>query len=169
MSQEQPEGQDGAELKAAHEEESPQEQLSKRQESGLFDGVRYNVGKLYQWAVENFPVEEVPLDQFRDVFAEDNQPWIGAEGEWIGPHEIVKDWEAAQKNPSWAGHIASMARVDMEKPILVSRTGHVIDGLHRLARAFVENRPKIKVIRLHNDLPKEASMGKSEDPQPDSQ
>ena len=103
-------------------------ELVDHKESGWFEGKRYNVGYLYVWASERLPVGVV------DVSSLQNQ------------------LEGLEYSP------LSLSKVDTSKPILLSHTGHIIDGKHRLYKAAVENRQTIKVIRLPKELPLEAEL-----------
>ena len=103
-------------------------ELIAHKESGWFDGKRYNVGHLFVWAKERFPAEDV------DTVSLSNQ---------ISNLEINSE---------------SLDKIDPSKPILLSHTGHVIDGRHRLYRDATENRSTIKAIRLPKDLPREMEM-----------
>ncbi len=130
---------------------------NERKESGYFEGKRYDISKLYKYT-ENIPTEIVPLNEFESVISIENESWVGTDDNFIGPYNIVKDWDAAQKNPTWELHVESIKRVDLDVPILVSYTGHVIDGQHRIARSFIEGRDEIKVKRLPKELPSDLEM-----------
>jgi hypothetical protein len=73
-------------------------------------------------------------------------------GQRLGTHEILQDWENAQKIEAWADHVASIRRADLSKPIWMTADGHVFDGVHRLCRAVLENQPTIKA-RIMTELP----------------
>lgn len=121
-------------------------------ESGYFEGKRYDISKLYQFA-ENIPIEIVSLEEFNTIISPENESWTGTDGKIIGPYNIAKDWESAQKNPLWSNHVESIRRADLDIPILVSYNGHVIDGQHRIIKAFIEGRTEIKIKKLPQELP----------------
>jgi|SRR3989344_2945945 len=85
--------------------------FSTRKESGYFEGRRYDITKLYQFA-EDIPVENTPIDEFDYVISPENESWAGHDDKIIGPYNIFKDWEAAQQNPAWSRHVESIKRVD---------------------------------------------------------
>lgn len=125
---------------------------AQKSESCYFEGKRFDVKKVYAFA-ENIPEETVPLEQFRAVVSEENESWTGTDGKIIGPYNIVKDWEAAQRNPLWVNHVESIKRVDLNTPILVTFSGHVLDGQHRVVRSFIDGLQEIKIKRLPKELP----------------
>ncbi len=121
-------------------------------ESGCFEGCRYDVARLYEFA-ESIPTEIVSLETLRAVVTPENESWLGTDGKIIGPWNIYKDWKAAQANPIWSKHIESIRKVSLDIPILVTYTGHVLDGQHRVVRSFIEERREIKIKRLPQLLP----------------
>ena len=98
-------------------------ELIEHKESGWFNGKRYNVGHLYVWASEKFPVEDVCVSDLQNQLED-------------------------QKFDS-----IPFNKIDMNKPILLSHTNHIIDGKHRLYKAVTENHRTIKAIRLPEELP----------------
>ncbi len=110
-------------------EKSPTDaELIDHKESGWFEGKRYNVGNLFVWAKERFPLEDVDIADLSDQ---------------------ISDLEVDS---------ASLQDIDSDKPILLSHTDHVIDDRHRLYKASVEKRSTIKAIRLPKDLPSETEL-----------
>lgn len=128
-----------------------------RKESGYLNGRRHDIEKVYRFA-ETIPVEIAPLAEFQHVISEDNDTTYEIDGQSVRPYEIVRDWDAMQMNPVWQKHVHSITRVDLDKPILVSHSGHVLDGQHRIIRSFVEGKTDIKVKRLPQDLPADLEM-----------
>lgn len=126
-------------------------------ESGYFEGRRYDVARLYEFA-ETIPTEEIPLDAFREVISPQNESWLGTDGKIIGPFNIYKDWTAAQANPIWHRHVESIRNVSLDVPILATYTGYVLDGQHRVVRSFIEKRSVIKIKRLPRVLPEWAVL-----------
>jgi len=103
-------------------------ELIDHKESGWFEGKRYNVGHLFVWAKERFPLEEVDIADLLDQ---------------------IPDLEVDS---------TSLHDIDSDKPILLSHTNHIIDGRHRLYKASVGKRSTIKAIHLPKDLPTETEL-----------
>ncbi len=103
-------------------------ELIAHKESGWLGEKRYNVGKLFVWARERFPVEEVDV---------------------AGLVEQISGFKTDS---------SALGNIDPDKPILLSNTNHVIDGRHRIYNAFIKQRPTIKVIRLPEVLPADAEL-----------
>lgn len=131
-----------------------------KRESGCFEGKRYDVGRLYEFA-ESIPTEVVPIEEFNTVISPENESWTGTDGKIIGPYNIARDWESAQQNSIWSHHIESIKRVNLDVPILVSYSGHVIDGQHRVVRTFIEGKKDIKIKRLPRELPEDLQLSTS--------
>lgn len=113
-----------------------------------------DVGVLAKFA-ENLPVETAPTKTFENAVGENQHYWIAEDGQHIGPFEILKNWEFAQKNPLWTEHVNSIKNANLDNPIWISPDGIVFDGMHRLTRAFLDGVKEIKVRRF-KELPKEA-------------
>jgi len=129
-------------------------QKEKRFESGYLDGKRYDVDQLYKFA-EGIPIEELPIEQFSSVISLENESEYLSDGKRIRPHEIVERWEELQSDPVWSGLVNHIANViDLERPVLLSHAGHVIDGQRRIIRSFIEGRTSVKAKRLPENLPK---------------
>ena len=45
-------------------------------------------------------------------------------------------------------HVRLIGEVDATYPIILGPDGRVMDGMHRIARAILENRPTIAAVRL---------------------
>jgi hypothetical protein len=124
-----------------------------------WNGKTYDVRKLLEWA-EQFPVEQIPLDTFREQISEDHFYWIDTRGEKLGPAQMFKDWEAAKHNPAWEKHVYGIEHANLDNPIWLIRNGdriEVVNGVHRLARAFHENKPGI-AARILPGLPEFAVL-----------
>ncbi|MDP3645761.1 MAG: hypothetical protein Q8R25_01605 [bacterium] len=126
-------------------------------ESGSLDGKKYDIEKVYAFA-ESIPIESAQLEEFRSVISKENDSWFGIDEKHIQPHEIVENWNAIQKDPAWAKHVASINNANLDRPILVSHMGHVLDGQHRVIKSFLQGSETIKVKRLPVELPKELEM-----------
>jgi hypothetical protein len=95
-------------------------------------------GKKHTWYVkrlwalaENMPTFEYDIATFRG-FEEDY---------WFGDRHkptLMKVLEHQQK----------IARADLLYPIILSESGLVMDGIHRICRAYLENRKSILAVRF---------------------
>ncbi len=120
-------------------------------ETTHIDGRVYRNEDLREYA-ETLPVTELSLEELRAEVGPEHIYWIDRDGEQLAPHQIIEDWEAAQQNEAWADHVASIKRANLDDPIWKMRGGRVFDGVHRLTRAVIENRPTIKT-RIFDELP----------------
>lgn len=50
-----------------------------------------------------------------------------------------------------ADHASQINEADLERPIILSSDGHVLDGMHRVARALLDGHQTVKVQRLPAD------------------
>lgn len=117
-------------------------------------GKIYNIALLEPFAAQ-LKTEEIPLMEVREAVSEGHYYWEDRSGNKLGPHQILKDWDAAQRNDDWADHVATIKRADVSDPIWIADDGHVFNGMHRLTRAFLDHPATIKVKRF-SSLPKEA-------------
>lgn len=134
-----------------------------------FEDRIYDVGKVIELA-EQIPESEITPQSLEKL--RDNNYWHDKEGNWLGPHSIIGLYEAANqdwdhmvaKQPGWEDHIQGVRRADYEKfPIIVVSKGdenHVIDGMHRLTKAWIDKADKIKAKRFEK-LPDEAIVKSS--------
>lgn len=119
-------------------------------ETTQVDGKIYEIEKLRDFA-ERLAVHELPLNDVREAVGPGHIYWIDRNGEALAPHQIIRDWGAAQHNDAWKDHVDSIMQADLSKPIWMMKDGHVFDGVHRLIRAVIEDRPTIKV-RIFEEL-----------------
>lgn len=129
-------------------------------ETTKVNGVIYDVRKLEALA-EQLPIQEAPTEQFNTIVGPSHHYWLDANGQPLGPYDILKDWEAAQNNPAWAEHVATIKRANLNRPLWVTRTPEsdqdVFNGLHRLTRAFIDKVPTVK-IRVFEAIPDDAKV-----------
>lgn len=93
---------------------------------------RWLVSRLIELASDIVP-KEVPVASFRDL---DEQVW-----EWdMTPRDAV-------------AHLRRVLDADLAYPIIVSEDGWVMDGCHRLAKALLENRETVLVVRFERNPP----------------
>ena len=95
---------------------------------------------LFAWDVDRlvalsreFPRRRVPLDSIREL----DEPWAGDE-----------------ERPTWRAlveHMKLVAEADLSFPIILSASGNVMDGRHRVARAALEGRTEIEVVQFDED------------------
>ena len=121
----------------------------------------YDAEKLNQFA-EALPEETLPLDSFTEAIDEDHTYWIDQEGNPLGPADILRDWQRAQENPAWAEHIAIIRGANLNRPIWIHKESRqVINGVHRLTRAFLDRLPEIKA-KVFENLPDSAIVSRRE-------
>src|SRR3954447_19084076 len=73
-----------------------------------------------------FPRQRVPLAAVREL----DEPWTGV--------DELPTWRAL------IDHVRLMDAVDLAFPIILSATGRVMDGMHRVARSLREGRTEIE-------------------------
>lgn len=81
----------------------------------------------------DFPRRRVPLDSIREL----DEPWAGDDG-----------------RPTWRSlveHMKLVSEADLAFPIILSASGAVMDGRHRIARAALEGRDEIEVVQFEQD------------------
>ena len=128
-----------------------------------WNGKRYDARALENWA-EQFPEEIVSLESLRGCVGEEHLCWNDEQGEKLGPSQILKDWEAAKRNPAWAKHTYGVEHANLNNPIWIIKSGNaieVVNGVHRLTRALIENKEEIKV-RILPSLPDFGLVEKSD-------
>jgi hypothetical protein len=91
-----------------------------------------------RWVIKNLislaselPVKEMPLEHlcFRDL------------------HPVISSFR------DWIGHIKSVYSADLSYPIILDDEGSVMDGAHRIAKAFLEKKETIKFVRFETTPP----------------
>ena len=132
-------------------------------------GKIYDVYKLIAFA-EALPEETVSVDALAErVFRE--KTWQDVNGHYVSPGEIynvakengeknhgVIDWEELQeKYPDLAFHLEKLGVINYETPILLSRENIIIDGIHRVLRAYIDGVKEIKAKRF-DELPESALL-----------
>jgi hypothetical protein len=80
---------------------------------------------------KGLPVVDVPLSDLHEI---DSNYWFN-HGEQPTVRRVVEHFRLAQA-------------VDMSYPIILGPDGRVMDGMHRIARALLEQRPSIAAVRL---------------------
>ena len=81
------------------------------------------------------PVVEIPLEEIREL---DTCYWYDLPGDMPTCRSV-------------ALHAVLMAECDLSHPVILSSTRGVMDGMHRICRAFMENRSTIKAVIFPED------------------
>lgn len=95
------------------------------------DGKKWSVARLIKLA-EDFPVYEVPVFTFPTYF-------------W--------PWEDDLNLDTFISHVNRVQSADLDIPLLISPSGGIIDGMHRLCKAVLEKKETIKV-KYFKELPR---------------
>lgn len=83
----------------------------------------------------HLPRVEVPVDSIREL---DEPFWFGG-GSGEATCRAVAD------------HARLIAETDLSYPIILGADGRVMDGMHRVARAYLEGRATILAVRMEAD------------------
>lgn len=82
---------------------------------------------------QNYPVQQIPLSQIAEL---DESFWF--EGELATCRAV-------------ALHAKLIQETDLAYPIILSSSGRVMDGMHRVCKALLENRPTVAAVRFVKD------------------
>lgn len=80
----------------------------------------------------DLPVERVAIDSIREI---DTAYWFDGSAEVPTVRKIAE-------------HAKLIAEVDISYPIILGHDGRVMDGMHRVARAILEDRREIYAVRF---------------------
>lgn len=121
--------------KAAAEASDPNEPRFNHTYSTTVNGEKqvYNVERLWELA-KNLPVRSIPVSQVESTL--DENCWFGG------------------KPPTCrqvANHAKRIYDADFSKPIILRASGDVMDGGHRIARAWLEGRETIDAVQFETD------------------
>lgn len=83
----------------------------------------------------NLPTKEVKLEAIREL----DEPF------WFGNEESIPTCRAI------AEHAKLIEESDLEHPVILSRDGRVMDGMHRVVKALLKGHTQIKVIQFTDD------------------
>lgn len=97
----------------------------------------------------HLPHLEVPLASIREL---DEPFWFGS-GSRLATCRAVAD------------HARLILETDLQYPIILGADGRVMDGMHRVAKAYLEGRETIRAVRLEVD-PEPDYVGVDEDALP---
>ena len=114
-------------------------------------GKVYNVA-LLESVAETIESKKIPLPQLQEAVGEGHFYWVDRKGEKLGPHQLLEDWEAAQKNDAWVDHVETIKRADTANAIWMTSDGFVFNGMHHLTRAFLDGKKTI-LVKVFLELP----------------
>lgn len=87
-------------------------------------------------AAAGLPIQEIPVEQLVDDY------------------EDINVWFARGAKPTWGEvvwHAQRIQNADMSYPIILSETGVVLDGMHRIAKAYMSGDKTIKFVQFEID------------------
>jgi hypothetical protein len=94
----------------------------------------WDVRRLVQLS-KAFVLERVPLSAIREL---DEPYWTDGPGQRMTCREIVE-------------HARLMLDSDLAFPVILSKDGRVMDGMHRICKALLEGREEIEAVRFVQD------------------
>lgn len=86
-------------------------------------------------AASHCPVEDALIDAIEEL---DEDCWFEGDGR-VPTVRAVAD------------HANRINKADLDRPIILSSDGHVLDGMHRVARALLDGHQTVKAQRLPVD------------------
>jgi len=103
---------------------------------------RRSNGALVAWDVDrlielstDLPRKSVPLSEIREL----DEPWFGED-----------------ERPTWRAmleHVRLIDEADLAYPIILSASGAVMDGMHRIAKATLQGHQEIAAVQFDEDPP----------------
>lgn len=104
--------------------------------------LRPSASGLLAWDVDrlialtaDLPTREVPLDAIREL---DEPFWFGGDSETATCRAV-------------ADHARLILEASLSHPIILGADGRVMDGMHRVAKAYLEGRDSILAVQLAVD------------------
>ena len=94
----------------------------------------WNVHRLIELA-KDLPVRFVNLDQISELY--DNH-WYKHDTTIPSPHSILQ-------------HMKLISTCDLEFPIILDTQGRVMDGMHRICKAVLEQHKSIEAVQFNED------------------
>ena len=70
--------------------------------------------------------------------------------------ELDELWAGENEKPTWRAmleHVRLINEADLSHPIILSASGEIMDGRHRLAKAALENRHDLLAVQFSQDPP----------------
>ncbi|MDP2481263.1 MAG: hypothetical protein Q8W51_01555 [Candidatus Palauibacterales bacterium] len=83
----------------------------------------------------DFPVRDLPLESVREL---DEPHWYGAEGDVPTVRSVAE-------------HAGLIEEADLAHPVILSAEGRVMDGMHRIAKAWLAGRASVPAVRFEAD------------------
>ena len=84
---------------------------------------------------KDLQIQEVPLHSIKEL----------DENFWFQQHDDIPTCRAI------ADHARLIAETDLQFPIILSSAGRVMDGMHRVAKAYLNGNRNIKVVQFKED------------------
>ncbi len=84
---------------------------------------------------KSFPVKEVEISKIAEL----DEPYL-----YSDPKEVPSVRSIAE-------HAKLIDETDLSYPIILSRNGQVMDGMHRVAKAFMKRLKTIKAVQFESD------------------
>lgn len=130
----------------------PSEATASDAHTSDFEGVTIDVYKLIKIA-ESLSPTLVPLSNFEAL--KTDKFWHDSNGNWLGPEDIISLCKN-NKNPhqliddesidfKLREHLQKVLDADYHMYPIISIRGTVVDGIHRLTRAFIDGAENIQV------------------------
>jgi hypothetical protein len=91
----------------------------------------WDVGHLIELSAD-LPVQQVPLASIREL---DTVYWFGADGSPTTVRIMVR-------------HMQRINEVDLSYPVILNAQGHIMDGMHRVARCLLEGRSSVTAVQF---------------------
>lgn len=146
--------------------ELPKESKPGDSHTADFEGYTIDVFKLIELSKE-IAAEEIDiqsLEKFRQ-----NCYWHDRNGNWISPGEIIDEAEKhedglvwdnmAANRPEWEDEIRKIQAADYKSYPIILIGNYVIDGIHRLTKAWIDGVNTLQVKRFPA-LPEETIISK---------
>lgn len=95
----------------------------------------WDVARLIKLA-ESLPVVDVPISEIKQF---DQVMWFG------GPRGVQPTCREV------TDHARRIQKADLTRPIILGADGRVMDGMHRVAKAWMEGHQHVKAVRFSID------------------
>jgi hypothetical protein len=139
----------------------PTESISRESHYAEFGNKKIDVYKLIRLA-ESVPTQSALVSMFEEH--KSNNYWHDSHGEWLGPQDIINACSGVE-NPETLitdesldsglrEHITKVLNADYATYSIITIKGVVVDGMHRLTKAFIDGVGNIDVKNFE-ELPDE--------------
>ncbi|MCX6714912.1 MAG: hypothetical protein NTX72_03790 [Candidatus Uhrbacteria bacterium] len=128
-----------------------------------FEDQTIDVYKLIELS-KGLETQFVDLSRLESSVEEGNNYWHDSNGEWLGPAQIIQEaamfqgetkWsDLITRHPDWKDELLKIQRADYKQFPIIVIDNVVVDGIHRLTKAFIDGAEKIE-IKHFAELPKE--------------